>query len=92
VSPDVVPYQNSPFFVSAIDAAPCFQVGFLAGPDAEAAPFIWILPGALHTVVEGKGRGGGRQEKPASRVTHDPSTADPLAIQATCRLTVSHRH
>jgi hypothetical protein len=28
VSPDVVPYQNSPFFVSAIDAAPFFKVGF----------------------------------------------------------------
>ncbi|MGS0758088.1 hypothetical protein ACVBEH_27420, partial [Roseateles sp. GG27B] len=27
----VVPYQNSPFFVSAIDAAPFFKVGFPAG-------------------------------------------------------------
>jgi hypothetical protein len=30
VSPDVVPYQNSPFFVSAIDTVPFFKLGFPA--------------------------------------------------------------
>jgi hypothetical protein len=27
VSPEVVPYQNSPFFVSAIDTVPFFRLG-----------------------------------------------------------------
>jgi hypothetical protein len=30
VSPEVVPYQNSPFFVSAIDTVPFFKLGLSA--------------------------------------------------------------
>ena len=44
MSPDVVPYENSPFFVSAIDAAPFFKVGFPAGPtpsSPRSSGFCW---------------------------------------------------
>jgi hypothetical protein len=54
MSPDVVPYQNSPFFVSAIDAAPFFKLSFPAG-----SPRLSVF--CLETwriVVKGAGRGG----------------------------------
>jgi hypothetical protein len=53
VSPDVVPYQNSPFFVSAIHAAPFFKVGFPAGPTPSSPRSFGFCLEARRIVVKG---------------------------------------
>jgi hypothetical protein len=52
----VVPYQNSPFFVSAIEAAPFVKVGFLPGLLPGSPCSFGFCLEARRVAVKGLGR------------------------------------